>query len=208
MARVRVVPETFTMVAFDAATIASLAEEVAGRIGFPDDVEVAIEVDEGLPLPLTGSAADVIDGRADLWFSGGNFEHPQHRGVFDETSARVWLGRDLLRVADRLSAPFAGAPADEDLTPQQRAVWDLSADGRLARLGFEVREPLRRYHFRLAHGFNDVVEEVFERLWKAESSTWADLESACAATAAVDTREKPKDRPRFRRDSLRASSAS
>lgn len=191
------------MVSFDAEVIGALAEEVATAIGFPDDVEVTIEVDQELPLPLTGSFADIVDGSARLWFSGGDFEHPQHRGGFDEPMARIWIARELLRAADRMSPGFAGPPADDELTDQQRAAWDAWADGRLARLGFAVREPLRRYHFRLAHGFSDAVDVVYERLWHADALTWADIDGACAETAAVDTRERPKARPTARRDSLR-----
>ena len=58
MARVEVTPEQFTLVQYDAAVIAGLAEELATEVGLPDDVPIHIEVDEELPLPLTGSTAD------------------------------------------------------------------------------------------------------------------------------------------------------
>lgn len=206
MARVQVTPDPFTLVEFDADRIVALAEEAAASVGLPDGVDVEIEVDEALPLPLTGSFADVVDGRAVLWFSGGAFEHPHRNRRLDEAAAGEYLARDLLRVTDRLGADFSDAPRDGDLTDQQRAAWDVWADGRLARLGCPIRESLRRYKFRLAHGFSDVVDAVYDRLWLSESLTWAELEAACAETAAVDTRSKPKSRTGKDRGSLRVPS--
>ena len=71
MARVEVTPEQFTLVQYDAGVIAGLAEELATKVGLPDDVPIHIEIDEELPLPLTGSTADVTDGRAELWLLPG-----------------------------------------------------------------------------------------------------------------------------------------
>ena len=64
------------------------------------------------PLPLTGSTADVTDGRAELWFSGANFEDGRHRAVFNEQLARTDLAMELFRARDRLEG-FADAPVDE-----------------------------------------------------------------------------------------------
>ena len=114
MARVEVVPEQFTLVEYDAGVIAGLAEELAAKVGIPDDVPVRIEIDEELPLPLTGSTADVVDGRAELWFSGANFEDGRHRATFNEQLARTELAMELFRAADRLQPGFAGAPIDEN----------------------------------------------------------------------------------------------
>ena len=54
MARVEVVPEQFTLVEYDAGVIAGIAEELASKVGLPDDVPIRVEIDEELPLPLTG----------------------------------------------------------------------------------------------------------------------------------------------------------
>ena len=41
--------------------------------------------------------------------------------------------------------------------------------GRLERLGYDVRPRSRRlYHFRNRHGFTDVADNAFKRLWAAE----------------------------------------
>ncbi|MEY2567573.1 MAG: hypothetical protein QOE35_2102, partial [Actinomycetota bacterium] len=34
-------------------------------------------------------------------------------------------------------------------------------------------------------GFSDAADTAFARLWDADSLTWADIEAACAETAAA-----------------------
>src|SRR5680860_879392 len=141
MARVRVTPDAFELVYYDAAEIAALAERVADRVGVPADIEVSIEVDEALPRPLLGSYVDLVDGALSIWCSGGNFEDPHYPRRFSESLAGFELGSDLLRGADRLSPGFSEAPVDGELSDRRRAAWDVSARGRLTRLGFPVRAP-------------------------------------------------------------------
>jgi hypothetical protein len=200
---VTVTPDPFVLVNYDSGALAALIEKVAGRVGLPADVEIAIEVDEALPRPLIASYVDVDAGTVSIWCSGGNFEHPQYPRRFDDAGAEVKLAVDLIRAADRLSGGFEGAPADGDLTERQREAWDTTAAGRASRLGYTVREPLVRYHFRLANGFGDAVDAVYERLWAADALTWAELDAACAETTANDTRPTPKTRPGVQGASLR-----
>jgi hypothetical protein len=202
--RVEVTPEQFTLVEYDVGVIAGLAEELAAKVGIPDDVPVRIEIDEELPLPLTGSTADVADGRAELWFSGASFEDGRHRATFNEPVARTEMAMELFRAADRLQPGFAEAPTDDDLTDGQRAAWEASAEGRAARLGEVTRKVRRQYVFRLYNGFTDDADEAFERLWSGDGFTWADLESICAGCKAVDPRPEPKQKSAIRRDSLKA----
>jgi hypothetical protein len=204
VARVEVTPEQFTLVEYDAGVIAGLAEEIATAVGIPDDVPIHIDIDEELPLPLTGSTADVVDGRAELWFSGASFEDGRHRATFNEELARTELAMELFRAADRLQPGFADAPADEELTDGQRAAWEASAEGRAARLGESTRKVRRQYVFRLYNGFTDYADEAFERLWSGDGLTWAELESICAQCKAVDPRPEPKQKSAIRRDSLKA----
>jgi hypothetical protein len=98
VARVQVTPETFTLVDYDAGVIAELTEELAAKTGFPDDIGITVDIDEELPLPLTGATADIGDGRAALWFSGANFEDGRHRKHFDEPVARTERTRRLRRL--------------------------------------------------------------------------------------------------------------
>lgn len=205
MARVEVTPEVFTLVQYDAGVIAGLAEELASKVGLPDDVPIHIEIDEELPLPLTGSTADVTDGRAELWFSGANFEDGRHRAVFNERLARTDLAMELFRARDRLEG-FADAPVDEELSDAHRAAWEVSGEGRAAGLGEPTRKVRRQYVFRLYNGFTDVADDAFERLWSVERFTWAELQALCAECKAADPRPEPKQKSAIRKESLRAPS--
>ena len=205
MTRITVSPETFTLVKFDRARLIALAEEAAAAVAFPADVDVVIEVDEALPHPLTGSYAEIVDGRAELWFTGGSLEDPRYQSALSEVNAIVEFGAALLRAHDRLSDGFIEATADAELSDRMRAIWDTYAEGRLARLdGFEVREPRRRYAYRLYCGFSDVADSAYAQLWTADGLTWADLVEIAARLDAADARERPTKRT-IRRETLRAT---
>jgi hypothetical protein len=204
VARVQVTPETFTLVDYDAGVIAELTEELAAKTGFPDDIDITVDIDEELPLPLTGATADIGDGRAALWFSGANFEDGRHRKHFDEPVARTELTVALLRAADRLGPGFADAVADEELSDAHRHAWEVWAEGRAARLGERTRRVRRLYHFRLYNGFTDVADAAFDRLWSADALTWSGLEAICAECAAADPRPAPKKKASIRRGTLKA----
>lgn len=184
--RVTVRPAEFTLVPFDAAHIAAAVEAAASRVGFPPDVAVELTVDEELFAPLVGSLSDVVDGRAVCWISGGNLEDTRRPRHFSEAQAAVDFALLLLRAGDRLEPGFAGAPPDAGLTLGQRAAWDAWATGRAERLGLAVRRQRTLYDFRLQHGFTDVADRVFERLWSADTLAWVDLVAACAETGAAD----------------------
>jgi len=205
VARVEVTPEQFTLVEYDAGVIAGIAEELASKVGLPDDVPVRIEIDEELPLPLTGSTADVVDGGAVLWFSGASFEDGRHRAVFNDELARTELALALFRAGDRLQG-FADAPVDEDLSDARRAAWEAFAEGRAARLGEFTRKVRRQYVFRLYNGFTDVADDAFERLWTADQFTWGELDALCAECKAADPRPEPKQKSAIRKETLRAQS--
>jgi hypothetical protein len=187
LGRVTVQPQAFTMVAFDAGLIAALATEVAEAIGLPGDVEVAIEVDETSPL---GHTSTVIGRqRVEILAESGAFEDPKRIRQLSEPGTRVTLARLLFRARDRLDPGFGQPPADADLTLEQHAAWDVYAVGRYARLSGAAglamgQQSRRRYHFRIRHGFNDVADRVFDRLWETDDLTWADLLAACAETRA------------------------
>lgn len=196
------VPEQFTLVEFDAARVLELAHDAAAAVGFPDDVDVSIEVDEVLPAPLNGSQVDVRGDRVELWFTGGSFEDTHRGRILDEELTRTALGASLLRAMDRLSGAFADAPVDAELSERLRAIWDVYTDGRLARLGFAVKEPRRRYVYRLECGFNDVADAEYAQCWNADALTWTDLVAVEERCTAADPRERPKRTP-VRRESLR-----
>lgn len=184
MADVRVTPDRFTLVDFDAGRIAEMASKLAGEVGLPADTVVEIEVDE--KTPATKARIESIDP-VRLRIEGGAIEDSTvPRTLSDRLVADV-IGRLLFRVADRRSPGFADAPADDQLDLAHQAAWDTSCMGRLERLGYDVRKPRRLYHFRNRHGFNDVADQAFERLWTADAVTWADIEAVCAETGGART---------------------
>jgi hypothetical protein len=196
------IPDPFTMVQFDAERVKELMAECAATVGLDTGVDVTLEVDEALPLPLTGSMADVRDGAVRLWCSGGTLEHTQYQGKMSEPIARAELAGMLLRAKDRLGGGFEAAPPDAELSDRARAVWDVYVDGRLERLGgFDVREPRRRYTYRLYAGFNDVADAAYLQLRSADALTWADIEATAQRLDAADPREARKRS--VRRPSLR-----
>jgi hypothetical protein len=186
MGRVSVTPDPFTAVPYEASVISDLVEETAALIGFPSDVAIDLEVDEDLPHPLVYTTSDVVDGRAVLWMSGGNFESTIRNREFSVPFARRELTQVLLRANDRLSDAFASAPPDSELSLAERAAWDTWALGRTGRLGIEVRPVRMRYDFRLQHGFTDAADSAFDRLWDAQSLSWDGLREICKETGAAD----------------------
>ena len=186
MARVTVTPDPFTLVPFDAGVIAALVEDVAAAVEFPLDVDIAFDVDQELFPPLTGHMSDVVDGKAVLWVSAANLESTKQRRTFAADAARPDIAVMLLRAKDRLSGDFADAPSDREMERGPRAAWDIYAIGRAERLGFNIRRQRELYGFRLQHGFTDVADAAFERIWNAPSMTYAGILEICKETGAAD----------------------
>jgi len=187
--QITVVPEEFTLVQFEATRIAEVAADVAGRIGFPDGTAVRIEIDEQSPL---GSTELLAIDPVTLAVESGAFEDAKRPRHLSEQSVRSVLGRLLFRARDRLGPSFAHAPPDADLPLRQYVAWDVYAVGRCARLGWRAQKERRRYHFRIRHGFTDVADEAFDRLWATDDLTWADLQAVCDETEAADVRAAVK----------------
>ncbi|HVE94704.1 MAG TPA: hypothetical protein VNB24_07260 [Acidimicrobiales bacterium] len=179
MANVTVSPTEFHFVTFDAAEVTRLVTEVADLVGLPSDLPVHVAIDETTPLGRTRVASlDPVT----LEVEGGAFENAKAPRTLSERSVRDVAARLLFRVSDRLSPDFADAPADEELTLAQTVAWDVYAVGRAARAGLTVSKPRRLYHFRNRHGFNDVADAAFERLWAADGFSWAELDAICQET--------------------------
>jgi hypothetical protein len=189
--RITVVPQEFTLVNFDAARIAELAAEVAATVGIPDGTEVRVEVDEQSPLGKT----DVLGvDPVTVAVESGAFEDAKRPRHLSDQSVRGVLGRLLFRARDRLDPAFGDVPPDADLSLRQYVAWDVYAVGRCARAGLRAQKERRRYHFRIRHGFTDVADEAFDRLWAADGLTWADLQATCEQTEAADVRAEVKSR--------------
>jgi hypothetical protein len=176
---VTVTPQEFKYVAYDAALIQRVAEELLDSLGL--DRDVAIDVDETTPLARTRvDIGDTIAIRAE----SGAFEDTKRPRQQSENATATSLGRVLLRVKDRLVGGFGEAPADEDLSLPQVAAWDTYCVGRLNRLGIATNEQRWRYNFRNRHGFTDKADEAFDKLWSADNLTWGELEAISPVTAS------------------------
>jgi hypothetical protein len=175
-------PESFNFVDFSRERIAAVASKLMDEVGLT--VPLRLEVDETTPL-----------GRA--WLESleplvvavesGAFEDPKRPRQLSERSVADVVGRILFRVRDRLDPSFGEVPADDKLSLPESAAWDAYAVGRLGRLGYPAQRQRRLYHFRNRHGFSDVADSAFERLWNGEGLTWSDIQAVCEETAAVRT---------------------
>jgi hypothetical protein len=180
MAEVTVIPETFTMVDYDAARIAELVARIADEVGLPGDSQIRVEVDEHTPLGASSvSSLDPIVIKVE----SGALEDAKSPRHLSERNVIGLSARLLFRVHDRSTPAFADAPEDADLTSSQAVAWDVYSVGRTARLGYPSQKGRRQYHFRIRHGFSDLTDEVFDRLWSGEGLTWRDIAQACEDTA-------------------------
>jgi hypothetical protein len=181
VAKVSVTPQEFTFVKYDAGQIAELTSKLADQIGLPADTVIELEIDEKTPAArVRTESLDPIK----LHVEGGALEDPTVPRTLSDRLAADAIGRLLLRAKDRRDGGFADAPPDDELDLAQQTAWDTYSMGRLERLGYDVRPQRRLYHFRNRHGFSDVADNAFKRLWAAESLTWADIVATGAETAS------------------------
>ena len=116
---VTVTPETFTMVNYDAAEIATIVQKLLDQIGL-SDLDVQIKVDETSPL---GPRPRRLEDPVVIEAESGAIEDPKRPRQLSTAGTADVLGRALLRVADRRTPGFADAPSDGDLTlPAERGV--------------------------------------------------------------------------------------
>jgi hypothetical protein len=168
---VTVSPPEFTLVLFDAPTIEATLSELMDRLGMGARA-LRVDVDETTPIVrITIQDGDPIVLEA----GSGAFEDPRQPRHLSPVHVVTNAGRALLRLRDRGDGSFAEAPADDDLTLPQVAAWDTYSVGRLGRRGYRVHEQRWRYNFRNRHGFTDVADAAFDRLWAADAVTWAEL---------------------------------
>jgi hypothetical protein len=174
---VTVTPETFTFVSFDAAEIATLTERLRDQVGLPAEAEVRVEVDETTPLSRAlVTAVEPIT----ISVESGALEDPKKPRHVSTHAVVDSIGRLLLRVRDRLDPSFGEPPPDSELSLPQAAAWDAYSMGRLSRHGHRAQRQRRLYHFRNRHGFTDVADAAFARLWDGEQLSWNDIDSISA----------------------------
>lgn len=181
MAKVVVQPEQFTLCVYDAGRIATLVSEAATLVGFGPDEPIVVDVDETTPLQRI-NLVSVEPVTLDV--EGGAFEDPKQPRHLGDQMVLTNVGGPLFRAWDLRQPGFADAPAEAQLTLTQRAAWDVYTMGRCGRVGLPSQRQRRLYSFRNRHGFTDVADAVFDRLWAADMLTWNDILAACDETAA------------------------
>lgn len=176
---VTVGPETFSFVEYAHDNILSVAEQAVREAALPEHASVHFEVVESSPLGRV--TVDVLEpdppARARFLVEGGAFENLKAPRTFDPDRAAEVLGRLSFRLADVLDPGF-GFTGQFDGWPVPRLVaWDISAVGRLHRLGHKVSHDRWLYLFRNRHGFTDDADMAFEALWSGQPSTWDEIRS-------------------------------
>jgi hypothetical protein len=186
-APITVEPDPFKIIEFDREELVALAARARAAAGLPDDLPVRIVIDETTPLGRTTiTSGDPLT----IEVESGAFEDAKRLRALSDRNVLDVLGRLFHRVHDRGDPAFAGAPDEEVLTLEQRTAWDVYCTGRTGRAGLPVQEQRWRYIFRTRHGFTDVADAAFDRLWNAGPGLgWADLQAICDETAA--SRESP-----------------
>jgi hypothetical protein len=181
---VTITPDEFTFVFFDRAEIQAIVERLIGEVGLPAGIDVRVEVDETTPL---GRAKLTSVEPVTITVESGALEdvkNPRHLNVEGTTDV---LGRLLLQVRDRLDPAFGDPPPEDDLSLLESSAWQVYCVGRLHRLGHAAQRKRRLYQFRTRHGFNDVVDAAFERLWNGTDLTWPEISEASAQARAAST---------------------
>lgn len=179
---VRVRPESFGLVAFDAAYTARVAEHLATVLGV-SDIDFDIEIDETtarVDFTVDASVYPVL-----ISANSGSLEdkrRPRQQGEHDTT---MTIAHCMLRTRDRIRGGFADAPPDRDLSRPHATAWNVHIASRLAALGLAVNKQAWLYDWRNRHGFSDTSDEAFEKAWAVESTTWAELAAASDAAMPV-----------------------
>lgn len=169
---VSVTPATFSFVDFDADLIRRIGDGLVEVLGI--DRAVHVEVDESTPL---GRVRTDIGDAITVHVESGAFEDSRKPRQQSEEATTANLGRALLRARDRISGGFGEAPADDELNLRQIAAWETYCVGRLARMGVPVNQQRWKYNFRNRHGFTDIADAAFDRVWTSDGLTWGELET-------------------------------
>ena len=106
MARVEITPEQFTLVQYDAGVIAGLAEELATKVGLPDDVPIHIEIDEELLPGVSFPVYRRVEARITLPFNAmGASGHQTVPVPIEELEAALALDAAANAAAEPVAEP-------------------------------------------------------------------------------------------------------
>ena len=180
--QVSVQPAEFTQVKFDAAEIAELITALAEQLGVSNTIELV--VDETTPLAKITCSLDApsSDSTIVIDAQSGAIENTKLLTTLGVDQLNTSVGRMLLRARDRMRSDFTDAPADDDLSLAETAVWDTYCAARLARVGNEINTQRWRYNHRNRLGFSDAADADFDRLWSADGLSWAEVIAGIPAT--------------------------
>lgn len=168
---VTVEPSIFKIVKYDSKEIAGVAIEMLKLLDM-ESTNIIVEVDETIAM---SRVTTTIGEPVHILVMSSAFENLKKPMTFSAENAKFSLGRGLMRVRDRQSRFFDEAPADEDLSIVEAAVWETYSVGRLSRLGLKVNKQRWHYNFRNRHGFNDVADKHFEKIWTTDNLSWSQL---------------------------------
>ncbi len=172
---VTVSPAEFNFVNFVGADVIRIAERLRDEVALPPDLDVRIEIDESSPAARAGITS--IDPLV-ITVEGGAFENPKKIRTLSEINVTDVLGILFLQACDRLEAGFGAPEPQTEVSLPHRVAWDITAAGRLGRLGHPVQRPRRLYQFRNRHGFSDAADAAFEQLWAGRPETWVAMAGA------------------------------
>lgn len=181
---IRVRPQEYTKVSFDSEVLQTLAQRaLEGVAALPDDLDVVIEIDENQATNRVRiTSMDPLGFAVD----GGAVENYKQPRTVGDLPSGISFCRLFLEVVDRQSSSFGAPPLEESLTHAHRMAWNVNLFGRTSRHGYEIHQPRYRYNFRNRHGFSDLADRTFDRLWDGEEFTWAEITAMSdAATDAV-----------------------
>ncbi len=189
MGRVTVTPDPFTLIAYDAAEIAAIVEDVAALVGIAEQRRHpsgrrrrAVRAARGALVRRRRRPHRALDLGCQL------------RG--QPPAAHLLARAGPPRPHDRVAAGQGPALARLRRRAARRPAHPRRAgcvgrlrrrSGRPPRLGgLPVRHQAQLYEFRLQHGFSDVADAAFERLWESPSTSFAAIQEICAETGAAD----------------------
>jgi len=183
---ITVVPDTFTKVDYDPATIADLAAGALALVPeLPETLDLEIDVDEDAATSRFSIAS--LDPLV-LAVDSGAFEDYKRPRELGELATSIAITRLLLEVVDRLDPGFGAPELDDDVSQAHTQAWDVNLYARVGRLGLRLHQPRFRYNFRNRHGFTDAADRVFDQLWVADGLTWVRItELSDRALAPVST---------------------
>ncbi|MFV0257240.1 MAG: hypothetical protein ACK5PP_02165 [Acidimicrobiales bacterium] len=184
---ITVVPDEFTQVFFDAERIDALTAAALARVPELDpqaDVEVRVDQNAATSHATVVSVDPIV-----FAVDSGALEDYRDPRYLGDAAAAITLTRLFLEVADRLRPDFGGPDLDTELSLPHAQAWDVVLHGRTAAAGLDLYRPRYRYNFRNRHGFTDVADAVFDRLWSAGPTSWDQIVAwSDEATAVAPSR--------------------